>query len=157
MKKWLSFFIATSLLTPLSGFCQQSESPAGYWKTIDDVTNQPKSILQITEAKDHTLTAKVVKIYPRPGYDENEVCAECKGERHNQRIVGMVIMEHVKQSDSDKRQWVSGQILDPVNGKTYNCNVTLMDEGTQAVVRGYIGMPLFGRSQTWFRTESANG
>lgn len=157
MKKWLSMVIAAFLLTPLSGFCQSTESPTGYWKTIDDVTNKPKSILEITESRDRSLTGRIVKIYPRPGYDENEVCTECKGARHNQRIVGMVIMEHVKQSTSDRRQWVNGQILDPMNGKTYNCNFTLMDGGRQAVIRGYIGMPLFGRSQTWFRVESANG
>lgn len=157
MKKWLSIFVATIFLAPLSGFCFSNESPAGYWKTIDDVTNKPKSILEIKEARDRTLTGKIVKIYPRPGYDENEVCVECKGERHNQRIVGMVIMEHLKPSTSDRRQWVSGQILDPVNGKTYNCQLTLMDGGKEAVVRGYIGMPLFGRSQTWYRVNSING
>jgi uncharacterized protein (DUF2147 family) len=154
MNKWRSLFSAILILLPLSGFCAPGNSPVGYWKTIDDVTNQPKSILEITEAKDHSLTGRIVKIYPRPGYDENEVCTECKGERHNQRIVGMVIMEHVKQSVSNQHQWVNGQILDPVNGKTYNCNFTLMDDGKQAVVRGYIGMPLFGRSQTWFRVDS---
>src|SRR5690349_6365569 len=84
-------------------------SPIGYWQTIDDVTNKPKSILEISEQPNHTFAGKVVKIYPRPGYDENEVCSACEGEKHNQRIVGMVVLEDLKPG-SDKNSWVNGTI-----------------------------------------------
>ncbi len=128
-------------------------SPLGYWKTIDDVTGKPKSILKIEKSPNGVLIGQVIKIFPRPGYDQNEVCTACLGERHNQTIVGMVIMEGLKQTADDSSKWEGGSILDPLNGKTYRCYVEAMDKGEKLKVRGYIGVPLFGRSQTWLRVS----
>lgn len=126
------------------------DSPVGYWKTIDDVTGKPKSILHITQTSDGSLQGQIVKIWPKPGKDENEVCEACEGEKHNQRIVGMVIMTGLKQSDSE---WNGGDILDPNNGKTYHCIITVVDHGQKLHVRGYIGIPVLGRTQTWIRVQ----
>lgn len=55
----------------------------------------------------------------------------------------------------DGDSWSGGEILDPESGKTYRAQMKLADGGRKLVVRGYIGLPLFGRSQTWIRrTES---
>ena|SRR5437870_6972944 len=129
-----------------------ASSPLGYWKTIDDVTGKPKSILHIYQTG-NTLNGQVVKIFPRPGYDQNEVCAACTGARHNQRIVGMVVMEGLTQSTDNTLEWGGGHILDPLNGKTYNCKITLVNNGTNLNVRGYLGISLFGRTQTWIRVN----
>lgn len=134
-----------------------THTPAGYWKTIDDVTEQPKSILKIGQADNGSLFGQVVKIFPRPGYDQNEVCTACSGERHNKRIVGMEVMSGLKQNTDDSLEWNGGEILDPLNGKTYKCIVQLFDNGQKLRVRGYIGVPLFGRSQTWLRVGGSEG
>jgi uncharacterized protein (DUF2147 family) len=47
--------------------------------------------------------------------------------------------------------WEGGQILDPDNGKIYRCKMHLEKDGKELVVRGYIGISLLGRSQTWVR------
>jgi uncharacterized protein (DUF2147 family) len=49
--------------------------------------------------------------------------------------------------------WEDGEIYDPKNGKTYSCKMTLSADGRTLDVRGYIGISLIGRSQTWSRTE----
>ena len=49
--------------------------------------------------------------------------------------------------------WKGGEILDPDNGKTYRCKMTLSDDGKELNVRGYIGISLIGRTQTWHRLE----
>ena len=49
--------------------------------------------------------------------------------------------------------WDGGDILDPNNGKTYKVRLTPMDGGKKLEVRGYIGTPLLGRTQTWIRVE----
>ena len=49
--------------------------------------------------------------------------------------------------------WKGGQILDPDNGKTYRCKMTVSDDGRELDVRGYIGISLIGRTQTWLRVE----
>jgi len=148
------FFICLSLF--VLQYAYAANSPIGYWKTIDDVTGKPKSILHIYETNG-ALYGQIVKIFPRPGYDQNELCSACKGSRHNKRIVGMVIMEGLKQSTNNLSEWSGGQILDPVNGKTYRCNIEVTDNGQQLNVRGYIGVPLFGRSQTWIKVSNASG
>jgi uncharacterized protein (DUF2147 family) len=138
-------------------FAMATNSPLGYWKTIDDVTGKPKAIVQIWETPNHLLYGRILKIYPRPGYDQNELCSACEGAKHNQRIVGMVILTDLKQNQKDSNKWSSGQILDPKNGKTYHCNLEVIDGGMRLKVRGYIGVSLFGRTQTWLRAENARG
>lgn len=44
-----------------------------------------------------------------------------------------------------------GTIYDPKNGKTYSCKMTI--EGNSLKIRGYIGISLFGRSETWTRVK----
>ncbi|MGI9271409.1 MAG: DUF2147 domain-containing protein [Woeseiaceae bacterium] len=46
--------------------------------------------------------------------------------------------------------WKGGTIYDPNSGKTYKSTMTLVD-GNTLKVRGYIGVSLFGRSDTWTR------
>jgi uncharacterized protein (DUF2147 family) len=46
--------------------------------------------------------------------------------------------------------WTGGFIYDPESGKTYRSNMHLEPDGTLHV-RGYVGIPLFGRSETWTR------
>lgn len=48
--------------------------------------------------------------------------------------------------------WKGGTIYDPNSGKTYKSTMTLVDQNTLKV-RGYIGVSLFGRSDTWIRDE----
>lgn len=52
-----------------------------------------------------------------------------------------------------EREWENGTVLDPENEKTYRCKITLSEDGKQLNVRGFIGFSLFGRTQTWKRTE----
>jgi uncharacterized protein (DUF2147 family) len=47
--------------------------------------------------------------------------------------------------------YVDGTIYDPKNGKTYSCKMTLI--GNKLKIRGYIGISLFGRSETWTRVK----
>lgn len=63
--------------------------------------------------------------------------------------MGMLI---VKQMQWDGSQWENGTILDPDNGKTYDCTMWLnASDKDKLNVRGYIG-PFF-RTQEWIRTD----
>ncbi len=123
-----------------------SQTVLGKWKTIDDVTGEAKSIVEIYE-QDGKVYGKVVKILT-PGR-ENAVCDKCEGENKDKPILGMVILKDlVKDGD----EWEDGEILDPNNGKTYSCYITL-EEDNKLKVRGYIGFSLIGRTQYWYRVE----
>jgi len=81
------------------------------------------------------------------------VCKDCTDERKDKPIVGMTIIRNMKQSADDKASFEGGDILDPKDGKIYKSRMKLVDGGGKLDVRGYIGMPMLGRTQTWTRAE----
>ena len=124
-----------------------SQSPVGQWKTIDDKTGKEKSIIEIMSI-DGILTGKIIKLL-NPS-KPNPVCEKCKGEKKDKPIEGMTILEGVSQKG---KSWKGGTILDPKNGKTYKVTMKLVEEGAKLKVRGYIGIPTLGRTQTWIRVQ----
>ncbi len=70
--------------------------------------------------------------------------------QHEQPIVGLVMLHGMAYtvSKQGKQTWQGGTIYDPSNGKSYKCTIKLNADGTLDL-RGYIGISLFGRSQTW--------
>lgn len=71
--------------------------------------------------------------------------------RQNDPIVGLALLKDFSWDGSGN--WSGGTIYDPESGKTYKCTMKLRDEKTLDV-RGYIGVPAFGRSTVWTRAES---
>jgi uncharacterized protein (DUF2147 family) len=154
MKHALRLAIAASLLfaagTALAAAADNT--PAGTWKTIDDTTHKPKSIVVITE-NNGKYQATIKELLNRTPEDiakegDKPVCKECDGDRKNQPITGMNIMWGVTKDDD---VWDGGKILDPKTGKIYKVKLKLMDNGQKLDVHGYIGFALLGRSQTWER------
>lgn len=144
--------IAAALLAgAAAAFAQASDTPVGVWQTIDDNTHQPKALVQISQSEDGSLSGKVIKGL-NPADKPGKLCTACTDDRKDQPILGMTIIKNMKQ-DGDK--WDGGNILDPENGKVYKCNMRLEDGGQKLVVRGYIGVSLLGRSQTWIRQDAA--
>ena len=125
-------------------------TPAGLWKTIDDETKAEKSYVRVVEAGG-VFTAKVEKILDPAKADAK--CDKCSDDRKDQLIQGMTIVKGVKANADDKGLWDGGEILDPNNGKTYKVRMKPIDGGKKLEVRGYIGAPLLGRTQTWLRIE----
>ncbi len=121
-------------------------TPAGTWKTIDDNTGKQKGEVQIVE-KDGVFTGKVTKILV-PG-DENKTCIKCTDDRKDQPIQGLTILKDLKKTGDN--EWADGNILDPENGKVYKAKMSLDEDGKKLNVRGFIGISLLGRTQTWVR------
>jgi len=68
----------------------------------------------------------------------------------NRPLIGiLMIQDFIYDGEAE---WSEGTIYDPRNGKTYNCKMTLTDENTLEV-RGYVGLPLFGKTAIWTRTK----
>ena len=126
-------------------------SAAGLWKTIDDDTKAEKSLVRITETGG-VLSGRVDKLLD-PNTPKDRTCTACTDERKGQPVLGMVILRGVKREADDPTRYDGGEILDPNNGKTYRVRMRLVDNGSKLDVRGYIGTPLLGRTQTWIRVE----
>jgi len=69
----------------------------------------------------------------------------------NRPVMGLEMLRDFEYDED--RVWEDGEIYDPKNGKTYSCKMTLSEDGKTLDVRGYIGISLIGRSQTWTRVE----
>ncbi len=140
--------IATLAVLIGAGAWAQS-TPVGLWKTIDDETKQEKSLIRVVD-NGGVLSGKIEKILTNK---QDAKCDKCSDARKDQPVLGMTIVSGVKQNAEDKGMWDGGEILDPNNGKTYKVRMTPVEGGKNLEVRGYIGMPLLGRTQTWVRVE----
>ena len=141
--------LASLLLYAAAGSALAQNTPAGLWKTIDDETKVEKSLVRIIEAGG-VLIGKVEKIL---GDKADAKCTECTDARKDQPVQGMTILRDIKQDPDDKALWIGGDILDPNNGKVYRVRLKPVDGGKKLEVRGYIGTPMLGRTQTWLRVE----
>jgi len=143
-------FVALALIA-LSSLAQaQQASPVGLWKTIDDDGKTEKSLVRISEAGG-VLTGSIEKVFEAG--KQSAVCDKCTDDRKNKPIVGLQIIRNVRQNADDKMLWDGGEVLDPEDGKTYKTRLKPIDGGKKMELRGYVGVPMFGRSQTWVRVE----
>lgn len=122
-----------------------AQSIVGKWKTIDDETGKPKSIVEIF-MKDGKAYGKIIKLFREPGEDPDPVCDDCTDYRKDKKVIGMTIITDMVQDDDE---WEDGEILDPKNGKIYDCRLWVEDG--KLMVRGYIAF--FFRTQTWLPVE----
>ncbi len=121
-----------------------SQSIVGQWKTIDDNSGEPRSIVQISNEGD-SYFGRVIKIYSKPNEDPDPVCDLCPDDRKNQKVKGLQIIQNLK-FDAKTGEYSGGTILDPENGNIYECKIWLAEDGTLKV-RGYLYF--FYRTQTW--------
>ena len=139
--------IALALATAGAAALAQA-TPVGLWKTIDDDGKTEKSSVRITETAG-LVSGKIEKI--ADSGKAADVCDKCSDERKDKPIVGMTIIRNAKKGDDGV--WAGGDILDPSNGKVYKLHLKPVDGGKKLEVRGYVGLPLLGRTQTWVRAE----
>lgn len=131
------FFIGTSAMN--------AQSVLGKWKTIDDETGEPKSVVEIFE-RGGKVYGRVVKLFRKPHEEQDPICRECDEEdpRYKKKVIGMEIF-----NGQVNEEYTEGEILDPTNGKVYRCKMWL--EGKDLRLRGYVGF--FYRTQTWIKFE----
>ncbi|MBL7939553.1 MAG: DUF2147 domain-containing protein [Flavobacteriales bacterium] len=121
----------------------RSQSIAGRWMTIDDNTGKKRSIVEI-KVTNGTASGRIVQLFRGPGEEQDPVCKECTDDRKGRKVIGLDIIRDMVLSN---REWTKGTILDPENGKVYDCKLWV-ENGTLKV-RGYVAF--FFRTQTWVR------
>jgi len=139
MKK-VSIILLACLISSFVG----AQSIFGKWKTIDPVTGNDESIIEVYK-KGGKAYAKVIAIINEA--DRDKTCINCKGKNKNKPILGLDILDGLKENGDE---WSGGKILDPKNGKYYKCYIKLTEENTLKL-RGYIGISLLGRTEYWYR------
>jgi len=131
-----------------------SQSVIGRWKTIDDVSNKPKSVIEFRIVKDKAgkelLMGKIVKLFRQPNEDQDPICDKCPDARKNQKIMGMDIVTNLTRNGAG---WSGDKgIIDPDNGKIYDCKIWVDEKDANILhVRGYIAF--LYRTQTWYKEK----
>ena len=135
----------------LSWAAHAQMSPVGLWRSIDDDTQQPKAEIRITQKASGGLSGVVERSLVTAASTEPH-CNLCTDDRKGQPKIGMEIIRGGQQGDG-KAVWEGGKILDPENGKNYSLRLTPIEGGKKLEVRGFLGTPLLGRTQTWIRVQ----
>ena len=122
-----------------------SQTVFGKWKTIDDRNGVAKAIVKIYKEND-LLQAKIIKIIEKGS--ENALCTKCKGALKNKPVLGMKIMNDLK--ENHKGEYKGSNLLDPEHGMTFRGKIWLDPKDSNKLkVRGYLAF--LYRTQTWYR------
>lgn len=128
----------------LAAHAAELQSPVGQWKTIDDQSGQPKSIVQITEQQG-VLTGEILELLAGAA---EKTCSKCKGDLKDKPLVGMKILWDLKKTGD---AWVDGKIFNPADGGTYTSQAKLIEGGKTLEVTG--SWLFVKRTQKWQRVD----
>jgi uncharacterized protein (DUF2147 family) len=121
----------------------------GRWKALDEDLRTTRAIIDIDiDGQGQQIVGRIVELLVGPGEDPDPVCEKCQGTDRDRRIRGLGILFVGPLAANGEYR---GRILDPEEGTVYRCVVTVDSGGNRLTIRGYIGIPLLGRTQTWVR------
>jgi Uncharacterized protein conserved in bacteria (DUF2147) len=124
----------------------------GVWQQIDPGNGFVGGLISFKE-KNGLWEGYIVKMYPKPGDPVDPVCSGCTDDRKDQPVLGLRLIQNAKR---DGLSYEGGAILDPRNGSQYSVELTLAPDNQTLTVRGYLGLTLFGQSQTWNRLSETD-
>lgn len=135
------------LLTAISfaGFSQTSDAIVGEW-----INSSGEAHIEIFK-KSNKFFGKIVSL-KEPKDDKGNIKTDFKNPSENLRKRPILGLELLNNFVYDNGKWVDGTIYDPKTGKTYSCNLSIKSNG-DLNVRGYVGISLIGRSDTWKRAK----
>jgi hypothetical protein len=148
----LTLFLALSACClPLSSGVAQQPTPTavGYWEKVED--GKPSGWFRVYE-KDGLYEAQIVKVFPKPGEDPSGWrCTKCEDERKDAPVLGITLIKAMKQVKPGVYE--GGNILDPRDGSIYNAKMDVTPDGQTLSMRGFLGISLFGRTETWRKLD----
>ena len=116
----------------------------GNWVTVDDKTGEKRAVITVSESGG-VYSGVIDKVFPQPG--DTGMCENCPDGFKGKKVLGLRFLWDLKKEGNN--EWGGGSIIDPKTGKIYKVKATL--EGNKLHVRGYMGISLLGRTQTWVR------
>jgi uncharacterized protein (DUF2147 family) len=120
-------------------------SAAGMWQKVED--GKPALYVLVID-HNGVFEGVMAKLFPEPGAETDRRCTGCTDDRKDQPWLGISFIRDMKRNGM---VYEGGNVLDPRNGKIYSAKMTLSGDGQSLTLRGYLGISLLGRDETWTR------
>ncbi len=139
--------ILTGLVFYLNSFAQTVTADAilGNW-----LTGSKKGVVQIYK-EGNKYNGKLIWL-KTPTYEDGKP----KVDKHNpdkaKQTAPLMGLNMLVGFVFEDNKWVDGTIYDPEKGKTYSCKISM--KGDMLDVRGFIGISLIGRTDTWYKVQA---